>query len=316
MQIISGTSEFELTGPCAVVIGKFDGLHRGHRLLLEQILDAKKEGLKSVVFTFDPSPAAFFSKKVVKGLTTREEKRRFFRQLAVDVLVEFPLNERTASTAPEQFITEILQKRMHAALVVAGSDLSFGDGGRGDCALLKRFEKQCGYRVRILDKVYEDKEAISSTRVRAAVEAGRMEEACRLLGSPYAVMGPVLHGRRIGRTLGFPTVNQMPPADKLLPPNGVYFSEVECCHGIFVGVTNVGTKPTVEKGMDPPVLVETYLYDFEQDIYDTFITVRLLHFHRPEQKFEGLEALRAQLERDVEAGREYKACQFDKFTVE
>lgn len=303
MQVISGTCEFQLDKPSAVVVGKFDGLHRGHKLLLEQILNAKKDGLCAVVFTFDPPPAALFSKKPVKGLTTREEKRRYFRQLDVDVLVEFPMNERTAATPPEAFITEILCKRLRAALVVAGTDLSFGDRGRGDCALLKQYAALCGYEVRILDKLYDGAEEISSTRVRAAVEAGRMEEAQRLLGAPYAVMGPVVHGRRIGRTLGFPTVNQLPPADKLLPPNGVYLSEVECCHGVFGGLTNVGTKPTVEKGENPPLVVETYLYDFDEDIYDTFITVRLLHFCRPEQKFESLEALKKQLEYDMEAGR-------------
>lgn len=303
MQVISGTCEFQLDKPSAVVVGKFDGLHRGHKLLLEQILNAKKDGLCAVVFTFDPPPAALFSKKPVKGLTTREEKRRYFRQLDVDVLVEFPMNERTAATPPEAFITEILCKRLRAALVVAGTDLSFGDRGRGDCALLKQYAALHGYEVRILDKLYDGAEEISSTRVRAAVEAGRMEEAQRLLGAPYAVMGPVVHGRRIGRTLGFPTVNQLPPADKLLPPNGVYLSEVECCHGVFRSLTNVGTKPTVEKGENPPLVVETYLYDFNEDIYDTFITVRLLHFCRPERKFESLEALKRQLEHDMEAGR-------------
>lgn len=303
MQIISGTCEFQLDAPSAVVIGKFDGLHRGHRLLLEQILNAKKDGLLAVVFTFDPPPAALFSKKMVKGLTTREEKRRYFRQLNVDVLVEFPMNEETAATPPAEFITKILHKRLRAALIVAGTDLSFGDRGRGDCALLKQYAAQCGYEARIMDKVYEGEEQISSTRVRAAVEAGRMEEAQLLLGAPYAVMGPVVHGRRIGRTLGFPTVNQLPPADKLLPPNGVYLSEVECCHGVFCGLSNVGTKPTVEKGENPPTGVETYIYDFDQDIYDTFITVRLLHFCRPEQRFESLEALKKQLDHDIEAGR-------------
>lgn len=303
MQIISGTCEFHLNGPTAVVIGKFDGLHRGHRLLIDQILKAKKDGMQAVVFTFDPSPAAFFSKKTIKGLTTKEEKRRFFRQLEVDVLIEFPMNEKTAATPPVEFITEILQKKLHAALVVAGTDLSFGDRGLGNCELLKRYAVSCGYEVRVMDKVYDSGEEISSTRVRSAVEKGRMEEAQRLLGAPYAVMGPVVHGRRIGRTLGFPTVNQLPPEDKLLPPNGVYISEVECCHGVFRGLTNVGTKPTVEKGANPPMGVETYMYDFGADIYDTFITVRLLHFCRPEQKFENLEALKKQLDHDIEAGR-------------
>lgn len=303
MQIISGTCEFRLDAPSAVVIGKFDGLHRGHKLLLEQILNAKSDGLKAVVFTFDPPPASLFLKKTVKGLTTREEKRRYFRQLDVDVLVEFPMNEKTAATPPEEFITEILHKRLNAALIVAGTDLSFGDRGLGNCALLERYAPLCGYEVRIMEKVNDGGEEISSTRVRAAVEAGRMEEAQRLLGAPYAVMGPVVHGRRIGRTLGFPTVNQLPPADKLLPPNGVYLSEVECCQGVFCGLTNVGTKPTVEKGENPPMGVETYIYDFNEDIYDTFITVRLLHFCRPEQKFENLEALKKQLDHDIEAGR-------------
>ena len=133
-----------------------------------------------------------------------------------------------------------------------------------------------------------------------------MREAGRLLGVPYAVMGTVVHGNRIGRTLGFPTVNLLPPPDKLLPPNGVYRSQVECRKGVFGGLTNIGTKPTVQKGDHPVMGVETYMYDFDEDIYDTFITVRLLDFVRPEKKFDSLEALKAQLQKDIAACRPEK----------
>ncbi|MDO4293955.1 MAG: bifunctional riboflavin kinase/FAD synthetase [Eubacteriales bacterium] len=299
MQIISGTEQFELEQPSAVAIGKFDGMHRGHKALLSQILEAKSDGFSAVVFTFEPSPAAFFSGKPVKGLTTRDEKRRLFRQMGIDVLVEFPLNERTAAILPETFVRDILCGRMKARLVAAGADLSFGDRGTGDAALLQRLSGECGYRVRVIDKVMQDGEEISSTRVRRAVEAGRMEEATALLGDPYAVMGTVAHGRRIGRTIGFPTVNLMPPKDKLLPPNGVYRSQVECRMGVFESITNVGTKPTVEHGEHPPMSVETYLYGFNGDMYDSFITVRLLSFLRPERKFSGLDELKEQLQRDI-----------------
>ena len=302
MQIISGTTDFLLQGASAVAIGKFDGMHRGHKALLSEILEAKKRGLQAVVFTFDPPPAVLFSGKAVKGLTTREEKRRLFRQIGIDVLIEFPLTFQTAAISPEDFLRVIVQEQIRAKLVAAGTDLSFGDRGLGDCKLLKARAEAYGYEVKIIDKVLEDGEEISSTRVRQAVEAGKMQEAAKLLGAPYAVMGTVVHGRQLGRTIGFPTVNLMPPADKLLPPNGVYRSEVECSSGVFKGLTNVGVKPTVEHVDHPPMSVETYIYDFSEDIYDSFITVRLLTFERPEQKFADVEELKEQLQRDIAAG--------------
>lgn len=302
MQIISGTTDFLLQGASAVAIGKFDGMHRGHKALLSEILEAKKRGLQAVVFTFDPPPAVLFSGKAVKGLTTREEKRRLFRQIGIDVLIEFPLTFQTAAISPEDFLRVIVQEQIRAKLVAAGTDLSFGDRGLGDCKLLKARAEAYGYEVKIIDKVLEDGEEISSTRVRQAVEAGKMQEAARLLDAPYAVMGTVVHGRQLGRTIGFPTVNLMPPADKLLPPNGVYRSEVECSSGVFKGLTNVGVKPTVEHGDHPPMSVETYIYDFSEDIYDSFITVRLLTFERSEQKFADVEELKEQLQRDIVAG--------------
>ena len=177
MQIISGTTDFLLQGASAVAIGKFDGMHRGHKALLSEILEAKKRGLQAVVFTFDPPPAVLFSGKAVKGLTTREEKRRLFRQIGIDVLIEFPLTFQTAAISPEDFLRVIVQEQIRAKLVAAGTDLSFGDRGLGDCKLLKARAEAYGYEVKIIDKVLEDGEEISSTRVRQAVEAGKMQEA-------------------------------------------------------------------------------------------------------------------------------------------
>jgi len=303
MQIISGQTSFALEQPCAVAIGKFDGLHKGHRELLEEILDAKKQNLHAAVFTFDPSPTVFFSGKAMKVLTTREEKRLFFEKLGVDILVEFPLNHVTAAITPETFISEILCKNMKAKLIVAGTDLSFGDKGRGNCALLHEKAEEFGYEVKIIEKLCLNEIPISSTRVREAVEAGDMPKAAQLLGTPYKLLGTVVHGRRIGHQIGFPTVNLMPAPDKLLPPNGVYLAQLECQEGTFFGLTNVGVKPTVETGEKPPMSVETWLYDFDADIYDYFVTLRLLEFIRPEQKFDGLDALKAQLEKDIQVGR-------------
>lgn len=305
MQIVSGEEKFRLKAPAAVVIGKFDGLHLGHKKLLDRILEEKEKGLLATVFTFDPSPTAFFSRQEEKGLTTKEEKRRYFRQMGVDVLVEFPLNQRTAAMPPERFLTDILRDSLRAAFVAAGDDLSFGDRGRGDCKMLLDFQERCGYCARIMEKVYDQGEPISSTRIRRAVQDGRMEEAQRMLGAPYAIMGKVNHGRQLGRRLGFPTVNLAPPKDKLLPPFGVYLSEVECRGKIFAGITNIGVRPTVEKEAPPLPGVETYLYGFSGDMYDSFLTVRLLSFCRPEQKFDDMQALREQLKRDIRTGQAY-----------
>lgn len=303
MQIISERIDFSLKQASAVAIGKFDGLHRGHRELLQEILRAKADGLTATVFTFDPSPTVFFSGKKMKMLTTRDEKRLFFEKLGVDVLVEFPLNKNTAAMSPEEFIKDILHEKLQAKLIAAGTDLSFGEGGRGNCALLEEKSDLYGYEVKIIKKLCKDDQPISSTRVREAVEQGDMEEAARLMGAPYKIMGNVAHGRRIGHQIGFPTVNLIPGNDKLLPPNGVYLAQIECQNGVFFGLTNVGVKPTVEIGENPPMSVETYLYDFDADIYDHFVTLRLLKFIRPEQKFDGLNGLKAQLEKDISAGR-------------
>lgn len=301
MQIIEQTTDFRLPKPGAVAIGKFDGVHLGHRELIRRVIRQKQAGLSAVIFTFDTSAAAFFGGEE-KELTTKTEKRRIFEEMGVDVLIEFPLNRETAATEPEEFVHRYLVEQMQAAYICAGPDLSFGRRGAGNYALLQKHAEHYGYRVELISKVEVDGEEVSSTRVREAVRRGEMELVTRMLGTPYSVNGQVEHGNRLGRTMGMPTANLLPEPDKLLPPNGVYYSKVTVDGKAYKGISNVGCKPTVS---DEQIMgVETYLYDFEGNLYDREISVSLLAFRRPEMRFDSVKSLKEQLAADFAAGRD------------
>lgn len=302
MRIIENTTEFHLENKSAVALGKFDGIHLGHRRLLERVLEQKKHNLQTVVFTFDTSAASFFGGET-KELSTKEEKRTVFSRMGIDVLIEFPLNRETAATEPADFVTRCLAGQMQMVYLCAGPDLSFGKGGAGDYALLAEYAGTCGYQVELIDKVRVEGEEISSTRVRQAVRAGEMESVTAMLGSPYCVGGRVVHGRQLGRRLGIPTANLLPDERKLLPPNGVYYSRAGLGGKTYRGISNVGSRPTVSD--ERIVGVETFLYDFEGEVYDMDMTVELLSFCRPERIFESVEALQSQLKKDVENGRNF-----------
>lgn len=303
MRIIQQITDFKLEDRSAVAIGKFDGMHLGHRKLLDIVLEQKSKGLLAVIFTFEPSPEEFFSGKLIKGLMSKAEKRAAFEKLGIDVLIEFPMNKETASTKPERFVTEYLVEKLNAAVIVAGTDISFGNKGAGDAALLKQMAKTNGYRTQIIDKVTLGGKVISSTLVRSSVSLGDMESVTAYMGEPYQVSGAVSHGRRLGRQLGMPTANITPPPEKLLPPSGVYYSYAWLDGVKYKAISNVGCKPTVNS--DEAMNVETYFYDFDEDIYGKEITVELLFFKRPEIRFGSVDELKAQMQNDMDDGREF-----------
>jgi len=286
-----------------VAIGKFDGLHLGHRKLLSEILRQKEDGLKAAVFTFDPSPEVFFGMNPARELSTNEEKRDLFREIGIDILVEFPFNKETAAISPEDFVIDILCGRMNAKFVAAGTDLSFGSMGKGNFTMLSSLARHMGFETCKIDKIERNGKVISSTLIRELVEEGNMEEAAACLGAPYKITGKIVHGRALGRRIGIPTLNQMPPTDKLLPPFGVYYSEVKADGRIFKGITNIGIKPTVTN--DNQVTVETSLYDFSGDLYGETAEVSLLTFRRPEMRFSGVSELKKTMEKDIRAGEIY-----------
>jgi riboflavin kinase/FMN adenylyltransferase len=303
MEIIESSLDFQLNIDTAVAMGKFDGLHIGHRELLSHVLAQKDRGLVPCVFTFSPSPAVLFGLSDGRELMTKWEKRRAFEEMGVEFLIEFPLTRESAAMAPEDFVERILVKQMRTRYVAAGEDVSFGRRGAGDAALLRGLGERYGYEVQTIEKLKLHGQEVSSTYLRSRVEAGHMEDAAQLMGDFYTIRGRVCHGAGLGHVLGMPTANLQPSEDKLLPPFGVYFSRVLFRDCWYASISNIGCKPTVTDQGRPGV--ETYIYDFDEMIYGAGIEVQLLSFHRPEQRFSSVAALKGQLREDLAAGREY-----------
>lgn len=294
--------EFELKDS-AVSLGKFDGLHLGHRKLFDAILKEQENGLHPVVFSFLLPPGSLLNGKELNLIYTEEEKKTLLEEIGMEVLVSYPFDRVSLSMEPEDFIRDILVKKLDAKVVSVGSDFRFGHNRRGDVELLREKAAEYGYRLEVFEKVALEGDIVSSTRIRKELSKGNMELCARLLGKPYSITGEVVHGRKLGRTMGMPTINIALPKEKLLPPNGVYASLTEIDGTIYQGVTNIGVKPTV--GAEEHRLAETYIIDYSGDLYGRTLRVSLYAFERPEQKFDSVEELKAQMERDSQFGREY-----------
>ncbi|MBB5263095.1 riboflavin kinase/FMN adenylyltransferase [Catenibacillus scindens] len=320
MIFISGTKEIWLENT-AVAIGKFDGLHRGHQSLIQKINSYKSHHMTSVVLTFNYNPACRLKGQNPVLIYTSLERRIIASRLGVDVLIEYPFTDETAHMEAKDFIQEVLIGRLGARHIVVGEDFHFGRERRGDGALLTGMSLPLGYSAHICPKIHtelpksflsddpaipadvKDEADISATLIRKAISRGEIEIANDMLGIPYTIIGEVVHGREIGRTIGMPTANLEPGPTKLLPPNGVYASAAVIDRRVYPAVTNVGRNPTVAQNQNRRV--ETYIHGFSGNIYGRQIEVRLYHFARPERKFENLDALKAQMHRDMENSLAY-----------
>lgn len=294
MKYFHGTTQFRIEEASAVTLGKFDGVHRGHQKLMRHIKSLETEDVKSVCFALNGHRKNL--------ILTEEEQRSVVERMGISYFIECPFVPEISGMAPEQFVKEILVDRLHAKYIAVGTDFRFGYKRAGDAQFLKRLESCYGFRVDILEKERYGEREISSTYIREALEQGDMELAAELLGRPFSVSGKVMHGRHFGRTLGMPTVNLVPPEEKLLPPNGVYASRTWIRDVSYPGVTNIGYKPTVGGDFRG---VETYLFDVDMDLYGVDIVTELYCFERPEQKFSSAEELKAQMHRDISFGKEY-----------
>lgn len=287
----------------AITIGKFDGVHIGHQKLLDKVLGAKEEECSAVVFTFDRFPGKILSGSEQTYLLSEDEKQEFMREYGMDYYVMFPFSQETASMEPEEFVSEVLVKTMHVEKLYVGNDFRFGKDRKGDIHLLERLSDQFGFTFEAIKKETYLDEVVSSSRIREEILHGITENVTAMLGRPYRFSGTVIHGKRLGRTIGVPTINVEIPENKIRPENGVYCSKVTISGTEFNGITNIGTKPTVQ---DEQIFgAETYLFDCNDDLYEKEVTIELLHYVRMEQKFSSIDDLMQQLERDKQYAKDY-----------
>lgn len=303
MDYIKGLEAYKDSSKTAVTLGKFDGLHRGHQKLIQKVCELKeKNEVKSVVCAFDMTPLRTKLGLPIAGLMTNEE-RRYHLDNKVDILVECPFTDEISNMSAEAFIEEILQGLFHAKYIVVGSDFHFGHEKRGNAEMLIKYAEQYGYEVFVIEKESYGDRDISSTYIREELRKGNMQKVNEMLGYAYTVRGSVEHGRKLGRKLGFPTLNVHPAREKLLPPNGVYMDCVQIDGVWYNGIGNVGYKPTVAN--IERMLIESHLLNYDGNAYEKTVSIQLYHFKRPERRFESIEEMSVQIQQDIEEAKKY-----------
>ncbi len=286
--------------PTAVALGNFDGVHRGHQQVIQPVL--KQGEIVSTVVTFNPHPQEFFTGKRRSLLTPQREKVQELERLGVEQLVLLPFDLELACLSPQEFVEKILVQQLRSHSISVGQDFCFGKGRTGTVTDLKAIASNYNIPTTIVPLHNCEGERISSSAIRQALEQGNLNRAKLLLGRAYSLVGTVVKGKQLGRTIGFPTANIDLPMEKFLPCNGVYAVKVYIAEDKLpiAGVMNIGNRPTVN-GTNQSV--EVYLIDWSGDLYGKILTVELEQFLRPEQKFESLDALKNQIKIDCDRAK-------------
>lgn len=277
-------------------LGSFDGLHRGHLSLIYKVVEiAKINHGKSMVFTFKNHPRTFISKEnSLKLLMDNERKIEILEKNNIDIVCFKEFDSEFMKMTAKEFIKSLVFDYNIKGIVV-GFNYKFGYKNLGNVELLKELQNEYGYELHVMEPCIYTNEVISSTRIRKALEDGEVQEAGEMLGVPYTLRGEVVHGKKIGRTMGFPTANLKYDKNFVLPKNGVYYTNVKVNNNIYRGITSIGTNPTVNGEV---LTVETYILDFHKDIYGEQINVSFIKKIRDNKKFNSLEELKNQLEKD------------------
>ena len=290
-----------------VTIGKFDGNHIGHQKLFDIAMDVKEPGMSAVILTFSREIAEV-SKSGKEFIFTSLEKAEYDYPKGIDYVVECSFKD-IKGLSPEDFAKEILVGKLGTKKVVVGEDFRFGKERSGDTAVLKKLGEKLGFEVYAVKKVEYNGREVSSTYIKEEIRKGNMQAVADMMGEPFFVTGVVSEGKRLGNKIGFPTINFNAEAGKILPPDGVYAVKVKFDKEDVVrdGITNIGLRPTVsDSGLRT---IETNIFDFDEDVYGKSARVDFYKYIRPEKKFDSIEDLKAEIERNKKTVREYfKLC--------
>lgn len=290
------SENIQLSESTAVTLGNFDGVHIGHQKLINTVKEfSEKENLKSVVFSFYPHPVS-----VIKNtgkfyvILSPDEKKYVIKNMGADILIQYPFTKDFADMDSESFM-KLLYEKTKCKILVVGEDYSFGKNKMGTYDTLKYYGDYMGIKVIKIPSVNDEGIKVSSSRIRKCISDKNFDEANRLLNRPYFILGKIVEGKRLGRKMGFPTINIIPPKDKLLPPDGVYLTKTAYGGKILNSITNVGKNPTVN---DINRRIETYIFDFNSDIYGKEVRICFYKAIRDEIKFNSIEELKTQINSD------------------
>jgi riboflavin kinase/FMN adenylyltransferase len=308
MQVIRDNQPSDNSKRSVVTIGAYDGVHRGHQAVIGQVRnEAQQLGCQSVVVTFDKHPASVVRpESAPKLLTDLDQKLELLQQTGIDATLIVEFNRERSTEDPALFVKRVLVDTLRAQVVVVGEDFHFGFNRGGNVAMLRELGKQFDFQVepvKLIARPDGVEEPVSSTSIRRALAGGQVETATNLLGRAYEVRGVVVNGDKRGRIIGFPTANVEVPNAMCLPADGVYAGKFQCDDGsVHACAINLGRRPTFFEHADHSLL-EAHLLDFDGDLYGQKVSVTFEHFLRSERKFDGLEAIKTQLQLDVAAAR-------------
>ena len=310
MKVFRGLPNAQARRPCALTIGNFDGVHRGHRMLLSRVTEAAQRlGLESAVMTFEPHPREYFAHlsgdegRAPRRIANLRDKLQALESAGIDRVIVEHFNARFAAMSPDDFVQQLLVEGLQVKWLIVGDDFRFGAKRAGDFAMLTAAGRRHGFAVESLQTVLHAETRISSSAVRTALHDGDFGRARELLGHPYSVSGRVQHGRKLGRTIGFPTLN-LRIAHKRPALTGIFIVQV---HGLsdkpLPAVASLGVRPTVED--NGRVLLEVHIFDYNANCYGKLVRVEFLQKLRDEEKYDDLETLTAAIANDARAAREF-----------